>query len=187
MYKKTISNSISILLAVTVTATVFEQFFFKDNEPAPDASPQTAQPQWYIETARIWTFGETGKRTQLATADRVRYFSEEDIAYLNNPRLTSFAEEGDEIWRTRADFGQFREKFDTVDLRENVEISNDSGEMTLSTQQLVLTQSTNTVETEKPVLFENLNNKTSAIGMRAWLDQEKIELLADVRTVYEPQ
>ena len=187
MYKKTIANSISLLLAATVTAVAFEWLFFKDNEPVPDDGPKTAQPQWYIKTARIWKFNEDGKRTQLATADRVRYFQEEDIAYLNNPKLTSFAEEGDEVWRTTADFGQFRGDFDTFDLRENVKITNSDDSMTLTTKQLILVQSTNTAETDKPVVFNNGVNKTSAVGMRAWLDQEKVELLADVRTVYEPQ
>jgi lipopolysaccharide export system protein LptC len=117
----------------------------------------------------------------------VRYFRKADIAYMNAPRLNSFTEKSGKPWRTRADFGQFREDFDIVDLRENVSIAQGSGDVIMTTQQLILRNSTNTAETDKPLTITNGNSRTDAVGMRAWLDQEKIELLAKVRTVHEPQ
>jgi lipopolysaccharide export system protein LptC len=196
MYKKTIANYASILLAVVISVTLFEQLFFKDNEPDPKTGSNNAQPQWYIKTAHIRTFNETGKLTQNAEAKRVRYFRKQDIAYLDAPRLTSYPDdsegsEGSEgsakAWQTSADFGQFREDFDVVDLRENVRIAQDHGGITMTTQQLILTNSTNTAETDKPLLITNGSSRTNAVGMHAWLDQEKIELLAKVRTIHEPQ
>ena len=185
MYRKIAANIASAALAIAVSALFFANVFFPE-DASLQGSKSTA-PEWYWHKAHIVTFNEEGMQTQVARADEIRYFKDEDIAYLTAPRLTSYTEETDPPWHSRADFGKFKEKYDVIELYQNVDIQQGDGEVTITTERLVLTRSKHLAETDLPVTIIGETSRTDAVGMRAWLDEEKVELLAKVRTVHEPQ
>jgi lipopolysaccharide export system protein LptC len=185
MLKKLPVNVFSAILALT--AAVAFLFWLFDEDDAGERLQQASgdlQPEWYWQNARFWNFDTEGQLQQDATATDAKYFSEEDVIYLSDPRVATHSGD-DSPWYTRAEFAQIRQNNDLIELLEDVELRKGDGEISIRSQRLLLTRSKNLVETELAVSLISPTSHTDAIGMRAWLKQQKVELLAKVKTIYE--
>ncbi len=186
MLRKLPTNVLSGLLAL-VAALVFFFWLFDTDDPTVGLLPGHAQqpPEWYWENASFWNFDAEGQLEQEATATRAEYYSQEDTIYLANPRLTTYVGNEDS-WHTRAERGEVREGKDVVELLDSVEIFKGDGSVTIRTDEMTLIRSQDMAVTGAAVSITGDTSRTDAIGMRAWLRQEKVELLAKVKTVHEP-
>lgn len=187
MIKKVSANIFSAVLALTVTVVFFLWVFSED-----DASgilldnSGAASPEWYWQNASFWNFDIEGRLQQEATASDAKYFSDEDIIYLTDPRITTHSAT-ESPWYTRSERGQVRDDNDIIELADNVQIRKGDGEINIHTEQLVLTRSKDMAETDAPISIIGDTGRTDAVGMRAWLTLEKIELLSKVKTIHEPK
>jgi lipopolysaccharide export system protein LptC len=187
MLKKLPTNVFSGILALTATVVFFFWLFARDeatNDLPTDAAAQP--PEWYWETAEFWSFNTDGQLEQEVTASEAKYFKAEDIIYLRDPRITTHS--GDQPpWYTRAERGEVREDNNIVELQEAVEIYQLDGTTRIHTEQLALIRNKSLAETPLKVIITGESSRTEAVGMRAWLEQEKVELLAKVKSIYEPK
>jgi lipopolysaccharide export system protein LptC len=186
MLKKLPTNVLSGILALVVALAFFFWLFDADDPTVGLLPGETDQaPEWYWENARFWNFDKAGRLEQEATATLAEYYSAEDTIYLDNPRLISHVGNEDS-WHTRAERGEVREKKDVVELLGSVEIFKGDGSVTIHTDKMTLIRSQDMAVTGAAVTISGATSRTDAIGMRAWLKQEKVELLAKVKTVHEP-
>ena len=187
MIKKVSANIFSAALALTATVAFFLWVFSDDDASGVLLDDSGApSPEWYWQNASFWNFDLEGRLQQEATASDASYFSEEDIIYLTDPRVTTHS--GSESpWYTRSERGQVREENDIIELTQDVQIRKGDGEITISTERLVLTRSKDMAETDAPISIIGDTGRTDAVGMRAWLKLEKIELLSKVKTIHEPK
>jgi lipopolysaccharide export system protein LptC len=186
MIKKLPANIFSATLALIATLAFFFWAFSEDDSSTGlQAGSGAPTPEWYWDNARFWNFDAEGQLQQDATATDARYFSEEDIIYLRDPRVSTHNGK-DSTWYTRSDFGEVRQDNDIIELSQNVEIRKASGEITIRTEKLVLIRSEDMAETDAAVSIIGETGRTDAVGMRAWLKQGKVELLSKVKTIHEP-
>ncbi len=185
MLRKLPTNVLSGSLAL-IAALAFFFWLFDTDDPTVGLLPGEAEqpPEWYWQNARFWNFDKEGRLEQEATATRAEYYSAEDTIYLDNPRLISHVGNEDS-WRTRAERGEVREKKDVIKLLGSVEIFKDDGSVTIRTDEVTLIRSQDMAVTGAAIAITGETSRTDAIGMRAWLKQEKVELLAKVKTVHE--
>jgi lipopolysaccharide export system protein LptC len=186
MLRQLPTNVLSGILAFAA-ALAFFFWLFDSEDPNVGLLPsQAAQPpEWYWENASFWNFDTEGRLEQEATATLAEYYSNEDIIYLTNPRLTTHVGNED-AWYTRAERGEVRENNDVVELLDAVEIFKGDGTVTIRTDRMALIRSMDMAVTGAAITITGESGRTEAIGMRAWLKQEKVELLAKVKTIHDP-
>ena len=187
MNKKLIGNVLSALLTILLVSWFFNRTFFDSDDPDGLTDRRGgATPEWYWHTARYWSFNLEGQLYHEATATEVKHFDEDDTTYLSDPRFTHHNGE-EPAWFTRADFGQMREDNNVVELYQAVKISRETEDVIITTERLVITQDKQLAETDLPITIVSETSQTDAVGMRAWFDEEKVELLDNVRTVHDPK
>ncbi len=186
MIKRLPVNVFSALLTLLATVAFFF-WVFKDDEAAgyQPSTREEAAPAWYWTNARFWNFNDEGSLEQEATATGVEHFSEEDVTFLGEPRVVSHLDEG-APWHTRAERGEVRENNDVIELSGKVEIRKADNSLNMRTERLILDRGRELAETDMAVTITGEQGRTDAVGMRAWLKQEKVELLSKVKSVYEP-
>lgn len=187
MIKKVSANLFSAVLALTATVAFFLWVFSDDDTAGIELGDSgAASPEWYWQKASFWNYDLEGRLQQEATASDAEYFGEEDIIYLNEPRVTTHSDT-ESSWYTRSERGQVRQNNDIIELTQDVHIQKGDGEINIHTERLVLIRSKDMAETDAAISIIGDTGRTDAVGMQAFLKQEKIELLSKVRTIHEPQ
>jgi lipopolysaccharide export system protein LptC len=187
MIKKVSANIFSAALALAATVAFFLWVFSDDDASGiQQDNSGAASPEWYWQNASFWNYDLEGRLQQEATASDAKYFGEEDIIYLTDPRITTHSD-SESPWYTRSERGQVRHKHDIIELSQDVQIRKGDGEIDIRTERLVLTRSKDMAETDAPISIIGDTGRTDAVGMRAFLKQEKIELLSKVKTIHEPE
>ncbi len=140
-------------------------------------------------------FNESGKLNHLFVANEVRHFqvhpkrqSKKDYTEISRPRLTLFREDAPP-WKIISDTGHATANSSVITFEGNVmvwQIDPATGRRSeLTTSKLVVKPDQHYAETDKPVMILAPDSTTSAVGMKALLNQDKIQLLSRVRGTYE--
>ncbi len=186
MNKKLLTNVLSVLLA-GIAVIILVNFLLDSGDTDQVARTSgTPTPDWYWQTARFWRFDISGEISQEATATDVKHYEEDDTTYITDPRFTTHHGEGSP-WFARADLGQMREDNNILELYQNVQITRGQREIVINTEKIVIDRDQNLAETDQPITIEGSKTRTEGVGMRAWLKQERVELLDKVRTVHDPR
>jgi lipopolysaccharide export system protein LptC len=92
-------------------------------------------------------------------------------------------------WRLQAEQGWVAADQQSVRLEGEVKMvrTADSGKppMTITTRDVLVRPDERYAETAAPTRAVTPHGEFRAVGVRAWLDQERLELLSEVRGVYE--
>lgn len=188
MFKRLSWKSLASIILTGVVATLFFGWAFQivEIQPARLATKSEESPTWYWEVAHYRAFDEQGALVQDATADGVIYYEIPDTAYMAEPRIKIFGDDG-LPWHTDSRFGSIIEDGARIELWQDVVIHKASEDLSVKTQRLVIFPDQNMAETDSPVTLLSVSSRTDAVGMRAWLEQEKIELLSEVKTIHDPR
>lgn len=94
------------------------------------------------------------------------------------------------IWEIRADTGWIAPGTEVVELRDNVRAERPASTgyvpVVMTGHNLRLIPDRNYAESAEPVRVTTPDAVVDAVGFHAWLDEDRIELLADVRGHYAP-
>lgn len=193
-------NWISLLIIAGLTLALV---FFWDSSPqsllGSDDSDKAPRPSIYpnniITDHNSRHFNEAGKLNHLFLADEVRHFqvhpkrqSKKDYTEITRPRLTLYRDDAPP-WKITADTGHATANSSVITFEGNVIVWNidpaNGGRSELTTSKLVVKPDRHYAETDKPVMILAPDSTTSAVGMRALLNKDKIKLLSRVRGTYE--
>ena len=149
--------------------------------PRADAAPR----DWYAEGLEVEAHDERGRlryRLQAARAEG----RADGRSRLEAPRLELHTRRGD-VWRVRA--GRARAAEGRVVLERAVRARRVAGgrPLAIDTERLVAYPERDYAETDLPVRLAAPRMETEAVGLRAWLARERLELLSRVRSRYGPQ
>ena len=92
-----------------------------------------------------------------------------------------------ESWSAQADFGYIDETAQTITLDGSVILSHDSNTLRLTTEQLTLDLDQDIAHTDRAVALVHGNIRTTALGVRARLNEQSFTLLSNVDSTYAPQ
>lgn len=124
------------------------------------------------------------------TAKNIIYQKDtESNAIITQPDITVYRETTRPPWHLTAEQGIAHDNTATITLQENIHIWNQHpkfGRIEIITETLNINTQEEFVQTDKPVIMRTSNSTTTATGMKIQLQQEKIELLSNVRGTYAP-
>ncbi len=157
-------------------------------EPAP---AESGEPVLIIEQVRAVRLNTAGVREYVVEAPRLWQLPGQGGIRIAQPVLDWYQPDGQtREWRLRAEQGWIAADYQTLRLEGTVVMDRtaDSGKppATITTRDVAVHRADRYAETAAPVRAVIPEGELHAVGARAWLDQERLELLSEVRGSYEP-
>ncbi|PLW69988.1 LPS export ABC transporter periplasmic protein LptC [Pseudohalioglobus lutimaris] len=175
-------------ILVAIALVLAANYYWKpQTSHSPDEDTQARQkdlPKSYIWQTRAWSFDENGELTDILEAERVEQFARGSVSLLTNPRF--YAHSGDDrTWSAVAARGRFEEHSQRLLLRKNVELTHDQTGTQMQTNALDIEVDEKIATSRKTVTIIQENNRTTADGMVARMNEETITLKPNVESTYE--
>ncbi|UHQ54812.1 LPS export ABC transporter periplasmic protein LptC [Microbulbifer sp. YPW16] len=147
-------------------------------------------PDLVIRDARTRHFNLEGNLAYRVDAERITFFqfARRDRANLKEPRILFY--QGDQPrWRTESRSGVAHNNGERVVLRGEVHINElpEPGGIVLDTEKITIKPRQEYAETDKLVTIAAGPNRTQGKGLRAFLKQDRVEILSEVESTYETQ
>lgn len=150
-------------------------------------SSQRHTPDLYLDQFTTTTMNESGQTIRRLNAVRMEHFPDTDTSELEKPYLVLYRPEGPP-WHVKSERGWVSAGGDELLLLGQVHIwrDNDTGErgIDLRTQDLRVLPDSEYAETDKAVVIRTPTSESRGVGMRAYMEKSRIELLSKVRTLY---
>ncbi|MCP5215878.1 MAG: LPS export ABC transporter periplasmic protein LptC [Pseudomonadales bacterium] len=178
----TLLSIISILVAIA-----FEYQEKPDEEVATADRKQNAEPDFYLLNAKSVQFDESGKIRYRFNAQRLNHFPEGDYTLIETPDVTLFHNDGTP-WYISARQGRITSGSESIKLWDQVVILRGSQEepLKMETRTLTIVPKKDIAKTEQDVVITNRAGRIDATGMIAYIDENRMELLSNVRVRHEP-
>ncbi|WP_435104654.1 LPS export ABC transporter periplasmic protein LptC [Arhodomonas sp. AD133] len=175
------------LVALALMVALVWLSFGGERERA-DSGPPVREPQarYYATDVTLSATDDTGRPYYELTAPRAAYFPNEARWRIEAPRWHSLGARAD--WQGDAENAVVADLADgtqSVVLRGDVRLQRTSPHpLTLETPRLTLEPARHYAETDAAVTLRGPHSELRGQGARAWLDDERVELLANVRGRY---
>ncbi len=154
--------------------------------PTPQQKQRAAD--LVIHDAKTRHFNEEGTLAYRVDAEKITFFQFErrDRADLTEPRIL-FYQEREPKWRTESRKGVAHNNGERVVLSGDVKINElpEPGGVRLDTQTITIKPREEYAETDKVVTITAGPNVTTGKGLRAFLKEDRVEILSDVKSSYE--
>ena len=154
-------------------------------EPADDAGP-TPSLAAYARSVVMTATGADGEMAWRVRSPAARYYDDADFWQLDAPRWRVASATG-APWRGRAEHGRSWAGESRARLQGNVVMQRrrPAGLTRLETERIELHIPQRYAETDRPVTLRGPGYRIRAVGARAWLDEERVELLDNARGRYD--
>ncbi len=181
------------LALVILTLVFWDRSPTERPQPSPDDERQF--PNAYVDNMRTRVLDEQGRLHYRLSAQRAEHFQADpagpgadDYSLVDNPDLTMHLHTA-EPWHLQARKGRVTDDGDVVLLHDGVRAwqNGEHGLTELTTSELWVEVPREYAHTDKAVNMRAEQGTTDAIGLRAQLGDERIELLSEVQGLYHPQ
>ncbi len=161
----------------------------------PEVSRAPEFPQAYMVQMKTERFDAEGRLNYYLESDRAAHYqpdprraTDRDYTLIEQPRVRLYPVDA-EPWLARANRGRSDASADNVLLQGEVLAlqQTEQGFTEITTSELWLQPDKEYAHTDKAVKMRAAQGITNAIGMQADLSAERIELLAQVRSLFHPQ
>ncbi|MEJ2094006.1 MAG: LPS export ABC transporter periplasmic protein LptC [Gammaproteobacteria bacterium] len=170
------------LLIIIAPLAVLSAWLFHAMEPESTAMPRATVrgPDYYMINLNAVSMNDSGQPANTLQAVSLEHYSELELTNLNLPQMKVFTAEN----------GQVRKDNEIILLKDNVVFWQNTAEgvkelEVLTSEAMIYTES-ETVETDKPATLIHGNTHTTADGMRAHVQESRLELLSNVHTILNP-
>jgi len=170
---------------VAISVMVLVSYFFSestDPEPTMGAESQTV-PKTYLVNPRTSSFDESGALTEVLEAKTATFYAGKTESLLDSPRLYSHNLDGD-TWSATSDIGRYQIQGKTLTLSNNVILINDTNQVQLQSQRMMIDFERNRATSPVPVTITHGDSSTHADSMVADLDAQTVTLEQNVESVY---
>lgn len=141
-----------------------------------------------IRGAKTRHYNQQGTLAYTVDAEQITFFQfdRRDRADLTEPRILFYLEDNPK-WHTQSRKGVAHNNGERVVLRGDVIVDElpKPGGITLNTQSITIKPREEYAETDKLVTITAGPNSTTGKGLRAFLKQDRVEILSDVKSSYE--
>lgn len=151
-------------------------------------------PQIFMTDIDVREFNETGVLHYQLQTPLVRHYQQgekagpTDYTLLDSPRLL-FLSDTKPAWNISADQGRSDATNNVFTLSKNVvahQTSPTQGEISVTTEEMSVNTRDQFAETDKAVTMRTAKGMMETLGMRADIKNDHIELLSNVKGIYEP-
>lgn len=141
----------------------------------------------YAENVVLKIFDRSGQLIKHIETPFITYDLKSKQANFTYPKLTLYKEH-EMPWIITSDQGQAVNEFKTITLNEHVHLHQPQGPHTkhtvITTDQMTYEPSQNFAYTNKPVQFKQQGRTVQAVGLKAYLNEERVELLSKAKGYY---
>lgn len=149
-------------------------------------------PIAYIINSTTTQFDEEGSINYTLETELIRFYEPTKATHpdvtIEMPKFTFFDRDpATPPWELSSLSAQGKQKQDELLLKDNVLLiqrRNENHQTLLSTSELLIQPQRRYAETNKAVIITDENGQTEATGMKFFLDDERIELLSEVKGIY---
>jgi lipopolysaccharide export system protein LptC len=181
MSRRTLLITIAVLLML---AGVSQWLSRETRQEAKRTDVAETSPDFFITEFKATELDSLGRPTQRITGSRLAHFSD-DRTQITQPHLTVFRP-GSAPWEMTAAEGQSLNRGAVVHLKGGVKISREGPEATeIVTDHLEVRPQSRYAETAAPITLTTAQGRVQAVGMQAFLAEEKVVLQSKVRGTYE--
>jgi lipopolysaccharide export system protein LptC len=152
----------------------------------------SSEPDWIVHNVRGVERDINGQVKYQFTADTLTHHPLDDTTAIEKPNFI-LNNPNNETWHVTSQTATAysnNQHVDTIRLQNNVVLTQNAAAkkapLTMTTHTLTVHIQQKFAETRDAVQFVQGQDKTSAVGMRAYLDHKVIELLSEVRGTYVP-
>ena len=185
------NRRVLLLILFALGALLLSNWLFRQAEDKRERREQVSRhiPDYFLNDFTATTMGPQGRPEYRLSAVRMEHYPDTDTAELTQPRIVLY-ESGEENWHARADSGRVGPGGELVYLSGDVEIlqPSEAGKPSrmLVTDYVRIYPQRDYVETDAPVTLTGPQTRIQGVGMRAYLEQERLELLSDVSGTHAP-
>ena len=148
---------------------------------------QKRNPDFYLEDFVQTVMDVSGQRKHRLSGKRLMHFPDTDTHELIDPLLQIF-HQNRSLWHVRSERGWISSTGEEIILTGNVNAwrNDETGtkEIDARTSELRILTPLDYAETDRPVVIRNLRGQSNGVGMRAFMKEERIELLGRVKTIH---
>ncbi|GMQ87617.1 MAG: hypothetical protein BMS9Abin08_0822 [Gammaproteobacteria bacterium] len=150
------------------------------------SSSGSLQPDLYINQPHWTVFNRQGRISRQLHADRLEQWPDENSARLTEPQL-DISDRMQRRWQATARRGRINPDDRSILLEQDVVLKRepDNRGLVITTGQLHITQNGDSIETDDEVVLASGSWHFTAMGLRTSLDQQRLELLNNVRGRHE--
>ncbi|MCP1673889.1 lipopolysaccharide export system protein LptC [Natronocella acetinitrilica] len=156
---------------------------------APDSLERERTPDYFVENFTLDATDEQGVRTYRLQGDTMTHFMDDDLWRVQQPWMIYYTESGSP-WHLRSERGRAWNSVTEAMLEGDVtirrEASDENLEANIDTSEVYLRPQARYAETDQYAVYYRDGLRISGIGVRGYLDRQQIEMLSEVRGVYEP-
>lgn len=172
-------NRIIVLSTLILAFALTINWFMAESEETVDFIPRN-EPDLYMLNATISQFNPEGELQHRIAANRFTHFPLTDLTTMKFPALALGRARDSDPWEITSSEGRilpssdYREEI--VELWNNVlasRLSNGSTFVNIQTNSLSVYPERDYAETDEPVFIDNQSGRTTAAGMKAFLDTGK--------------
>ena len=155
-----------------------------DFDPAVPVQEASRAPDAYMENFVTVEMDDAGKPKRRLAADSMAFHADRTIE-LSNPRYVLHRADG-QPWHVRSERGRVSADGGSVQLLGKVGIWRNDGsgirDVDIRTEHVTVLPESEYGETWEPVTIRTPATTSTGVGMRAYLDEGRIELLSEART-----
>lgn len=186
--KKSMAPVISRWIALAITLFVAVALLWTSDEPSVPSATKSRmeEPDAYLVNGTYREYNVSGDLNSKMTARQGVHFPGTDEGIISSPDILIYQEDRTP-WTIKAQRGQYLSKSEQLILKGNVIIQQLSGDVSVinfETDELSLFTKTKYIVTDRPVKISGAEGTTSAVGMKVWVDEKKVELLSKVEGTY---
>lgn len=171
-----------LLLLAAASGVVLRQL---EQQPALPGTDSGHTPDFFMEGFRSTVMGLDGEPVRVLEARELLHFPDTQTKELEEPYLTLYQPDRPP-WHVRSERGWVSASGDVLLLQGAVHVWRDTpgGEriVDIHTHDLRILPDTDYGETDKPVSITTQSQTSHGTGMRAYLGENRLELLARVKT-----
>ncbi len=135
-------------------------------------------------------FDAQGQLANVMTSPEMTHIPANNIHWFKSPRIL-IAQANQAPWHIRADMAKSLEGGEELIFIKNVvihqDVSEKNQESTLTTEKLNYYPKKKMAHTPLAVRFEQGGSVVNSIGMNAWLEEKRVQLLGHANGVYQPK
>jgi LPS export ABC transporter protein LptC len=175
---------LALLAGVGATIAIYVLLYSGGN-PQLSLLSRSSDPNWvdlYAEQVHGIKYDESGRPVQTLRATRMDHYPARNQSVLQAPVLLSVGKDG-EVWDTTAATGTLIGDSE-IQLRERVVITDSKKTVQFNSEALTYFPERLEATSEVAVTLNRLGDITTAVGMRADLARNRVELLKKVTSIH---
>lgn len=175
-----------IILLAIVSGWIFESI---ENSPIRTKEKLRHDPDYFLENFTATTMDKTGKPSYKIEAQHLEHYPDDNSMKLEHP-LFSFYENNIKNWTIKADRAVVLQDSKIIHfngnvvLNQEVSANKDTRPMVFTAAQLTVEPERNLAHTKSKIKLSRGNDTIQAVGMRADMNNNKIEFLSETRSHY---